>query len=340
MSDLIIGTSYYGVRAVDYVRKDMQELKKAGFTHVLHTYSEDDMIFYRETMKEIVQASHEEGLKVLLGPWALGNAFGGEAFSRFLLYNREDWQITSDGKYYPIACLNSPSFKKLIIQWIDYASETGADSVFWDEPHWFIPFMFLDVTPGVWGCRCLKCQALYKDEYGEEMPLELTDNVKEFKNKHLSELIFSIADYAKSKNLQNILCLLPIMETKEEMNHWEYMISHPSIDVLSTDPYWEIGPEGLDSHYGMEVEDFVGFFAKQINDVCTKYNKTGQIWIQNFALKGDLSKVEIAVKAAHQQGIRNIFAWSYKATKYMSLNRCKDYNTAWQNFLKSINDIL
>ena len=53
--NLICGTSYFGVRNIRHVACDMQELKNAGFTHVLHTYSEEDLQYYRETMKEIIE---------------------------------------------------------------------------------------------------------------------------------------------------------------------------------------------------------------------------------------------------------------------------------------------
>jgi hypothetical protein len=59
-----IGTSNFGSRSPRHVREDMQELSKIGFTHVLHTVSEDDKEYYMESMKEIVDqpSGGSEGL--------------------------------------------------------------------------------------------------------------------------------------------------------------------------------------------------------------------------------------------------------------------------------------
>ena len=57
------GCSYFGVRIVRHVRRDMADLAARGYTGVLHTVSENDLAYYRGTMAEIVEASHAEGLE-------------------------------------------------------------------------------------------------------------------------------------------------------------------------------------------------------------------------------------------------------------------------------------
>ena len=56
------GSSYFGVRISRHVRRDMTDLAARGFTGVLHTFSENDFAYYRGTMREIVDASHDVGL--------------------------------------------------------------------------------------------------------------------------------------------------------------------------------------------------------------------------------------------------------------------------------------
>jgi hypothetical protein len=73
------GCSYFGVRIARHVRRDMADLAARGYTGVLHTFSENDLAYYRETMAEIVAASHAEGLFVQASPWGVGRTFGGEA---------------------------------------------------------------------------------------------------------------------------------------------------------------------------------------------------------------------------------------------------------------------
>ena len=58
------GSSYFGVRIVRHVRRDMADLAARGYSGVLHTFSENDLAYYRGTMAELVAASHELGLEV------------------------------------------------------------------------------------------------------------------------------------------------------------------------------------------------------------------------------------------------------------------------------------
>jgi len=56
-----IGTSYFGNRVLRHVAADMEGLAADGFTGVLHTYSENDLAYYRESMGRVVEASHAAG---------------------------------------------------------------------------------------------------------------------------------------------------------------------------------------------------------------------------------------------------------------------------------------
>ena len=58
------GVSYFGVRILRHVRRDLADIAARGYTAVLHTFSENDLAYYRDTMREIVAASHDRGLEV------------------------------------------------------------------------------------------------------------------------------------------------------------------------------------------------------------------------------------------------------------------------------------
>jgi hypothetical protein len=87
------GCSYFGVRIPRHVRRDMADLAARGYTGVLHTFSENDFAYYRDTMAEIVAISHAAGLSVLASPWGLGRTFGGEAESRWVAFHPEECQV-------------------------------------------------------------------------------------------------------------------------------------------------------------------------------------------------------------------------------------------------------
>jgi len=74
-------------------------------------------------------------------------------------------------------------------------------------------------------------------------------------------------------------------------------------------------------------------------ELCAKYDKEGQILIQNHCIKeGRAQEVEIAFKAAYDCGIKNIFAWAYKSCEYMSVLRSDRCDIAWSYFVKAIQD--
>ena len=117
----------------------MAALAERGFTGVLHTFTENDLAYYRETMREIVAASHEAGLEVQIGPWGVCQMFGGEAESRFTAWHPEVGQVLDDGRGTPSGCPNNPRVREFVRGWIDAAIDTGADRIFCDEPHWVHP---------------------------------------------------------------------------------------------------------------------------------------------------------------------------------------------------------
>jgi hypothetical protein len=59
-----IGASYFGNRILRHVATDMEDLAERGFTGVLHAFSENDLYYYRDHMRRIVEVSHQAGLEV------------------------------------------------------------------------------------------------------------------------------------------------------------------------------------------------------------------------------------------------------------------------------------
>jgi hypothetical protein len=119
------GVSYFGVRIARHVRRDMADLATRGYTGVLHTYSENDLEYYRGTMREIVDASHAVGLTVQVSPWGLGRTFGGEAESRFVTFFPEECQVMDDGRRVAGACLNSVRYRAFCKEWADAVLDDG-----------------------------------------------------------------------------------------------------------------------------------------------------------------------------------------------------------------------
>ena len=95
---MIKGVSYFGVRSPKLALMDVAHIKEAGFNAVLHTWSEEDLQYYYDTMKQIVNESAAMGLSVYVNPWGVGRVFGGEAYSELTARNHDMCQVALDGK--------------------------------------------------------------------------------------------------------------------------------------------------------------------------------------------------------------------------------------------------
>ena len=160
---------------------DLVHIKEAGYNAILHTWSEEDLQYYYDTMKQIVNDSAAMGLSVYVNPWGVGRVFGGEAYSELTARNHDMCQVAIDGKPKVAACPNHPEFRAYMHKWIATVCDTNVSTIFWDEPH----FYFEKGGLSNWSCRCEKCRAKFRTKFGYEMPAELTDDVKHFREESL-----------------------------------------------------------------------------------------------------------------------------------------------------------
>ena len=334
-----LGVSYFGVRAPELVQRDLEEIVSAGCNLIVHTFSENDLLFYHQTMREIVQLSHDQGLEVYLDPWGVGGVFGGEAFSAFVMVRTEDRQVLSDGRLAPAACPNSRGFREFMKEWVSAALETGADGIFWDEPHFYEGWLERAAQPFIhgggaqWACKCESCQELFRDKYGQDIPQRVEDErLKIFREESIFSFLKELMDFAKALGGRNALCLMPQWNDKEgQLQRWERYLELESLDVFGTDPYW-IG-------HGKRIDDFL-FYVRGLKCLCDAYDKEAQIWVQVFKIgAGDEDKVARSIEIAHREGITNICAWGYRGSAYMSAIRCDDPGLVWQK-LKEVYKII
>jgi len=318
---LKLGVSYYGNRIPWRVKEDLEEIRRAGCTYVVHTFSEEDEEFYRPALEEIVKMTHALGMEVWLDPWGVGQAFGGETYSNLIAKDLGIRQIDSNGNSLPIACPNRPGFRDYLLRWIDAADSLRADVLFWDEPHFYI----FPEAPGEesqwWACRCSACQEGYERKFGQPMPERLTPSVRQFKEDSLVEFVRFLCDATEARGMKASVCLLPF-ENSSTVNDWAKVAAIPSLSILGTDPYWKPRQR--------QVAEYVARFAQRIAELCHRYQKEPQLWILNFNIpKGEEDHIRQAIEAAWQAGIRNIAAWSYFGASYIKL-RAEDPQTVWK----------
>src|SRR5687768_18103789 len=234
------GCAYFGVRVARHVERDLDDLVRRGFTGVLHTYSENDLAYYRDTMKRIVDASHARGLEVQMNPWGLGRTFGGEAESRFVTMNADACQVLDDGRRVAAACLNNPRYRSFCAEWADAALDAGADLVFWDEPHWVVPEHVGIDDVARWSCRCDVC----RERFGRDFPARLDEEVLAFREASLVDFLGDLTAHVHSRGGRNTICLLPAVEGAHGVRDWDAVASLAGVDVFATDPYWRASGGG------------------------------------------------------------------------------------------------
>jgi len=346
------GVSYFGSRIQRHVKEDVLDIKRHHCNFVVHTFSETDLQYYKETMAEISVLSREAGLEVWVDPWAVGGVFGGESYSRFVAVNLDARERSAKGESLPAACLNNEKFRDFMFSWIDAARGLEPDVFFWDEPHFYLyPLDQMKKDKTLWACRCGVCRRKFKKIFGYQMPVKLNDDIKLFKEDSIVEFLRIMCDYVKVKDklchpdpersegegskdssgiscpqndrgTKNAVCFLPFKGALGGIMDWSKPAGIGSLDIIGTDPYWKAGEK--------DVAGLVRGFSKKIYTLARRYNKEGQIWILNFRIKKGTEKdIETAVKTAYKEGIRNLAAWSYLGTGCMSYLTSEDPEKVW-----------
>jgi hypothetical protein len=129
------GVSYFGNRTLRHVQRDMEGIAASGFDYVVHCFTENDLLYGLETMRQIVAMSHDLGLEVHVDPWGVAGVFGGEAFSKFVTWEVDACQVLANGSRMGVACLHREELGRFLHRWVDAAVDCGADVHFFDEPH-------------------------------------------------------------------------------------------------------------------------------------------------------------------------------------------------------------
>ena len=319
------GISYFGNRDPKHVKKDLQELKKIGFGTIVHTFSENDNKFYKQTMKEIIKISKDLGFEVWIDPWGYGGIFGGEAFSGFLQDNPLETQVTNKGERVGAVCFNSEKFNKFMKEWIDSVQEIGGETIFWDEPHYKILQPF-GRFPEEYTCRCKKCQNSFFEKYGYEMPEKFNKDISDFRNNVAVEFFTEMTEYASEKGLKNNLCFLPQESEEIGIKDYEKISSLETITNIGSDPYWY--------GYGKPVEEFVGNTADKIKKLQKKYNKESHIWIQSFKVPKDReNEIKKAAEILKVKKIDKIMFWGIKGCEVISSISSDNPEKVWKNII-------
>ena len=297
----------------------MADLAARGYSGVLHTFSENDLAYYRGTMAEIVSASHAEGLTVQASPWGLGRTFGGEAESRFVAFHPEECQVLDDGRRVAAACLNSAVYRAFCKEWADWALDCGVDSVFWDEPAWVVPRHVGVEDDERWACRCDRCA----ERFGSALPEELTPEVRLFREASVADFLREVFAHVAERGGKNTICLLPATEGAHGISDWNIVACLLGLTTFATDPYWK--------HWNEPAGPFVRRFARLLHETCERHGVGAQLWLPSFGLtKEEIPELEAAIAGAREEGIEDLWTWGYEACGHMTSLATPDSPLVWE----------
>jgi len=346
------GVSYFSSRDIRHYREDLREMQEAGCTYVVHCFTETDLLFYRDAVRDIAAATREAGLEVWFDPWGQAGIFSGETLSRFPLDRPETWQVLSDGRRVAAACPNHPATREFVRAWVDACAEAGGEVLFWDEPHFYTGIWLRDFTPA-WGCYCDECQRRFGDRFDGEMPGEFTAEVKAFREETLIDVLSEMCRHGHEKGMRNALCLIPTdlaahgfpepverlragLESRmqgappssvEAMMHigvgdFDRAAAIPDLDIFGTDPYWYL--------FGVDPERFMRLYSEEAAASAKKHGRESQLWLQAFRVPaGREEELRMGVRVAEEVGATHLAAWSFRATESMSI-RCVDSDAVWR----------
>lgn len=301
-----LGVSYFGNRFVEhYHSRDLPRIVDAGCDFVVHTFSEHDLAFYTDAMREMVEATHGVGLQAWLDPWSVGGLFAGEAFSDFLVHNRDSWVVGQDGTQIPKACPNAPGTRALLRHWTEAAAAAGADAIFWDDPA-------LGTV-----CHCAHCQEAFHSQHGASLAKADAATATRFLNDSLATLVQQLTESAVGHGMRNAVGVLPQAGLLRSAAHMD------AVQAIATSPLWQAHAQPIDAYVRQASVETV--------EACAAAGKQPMAWLQAFGLAAGTGRdVVRAASIMRECGIESVAAWSYQAGLPMTGVRSERPAEAWQ----------
>jgi hypothetical protein len=318
-----LATSYFGCRIPRHVRSDMRRLRRLGFERVIHTFCENDLFYSSDTLREIVEISKAEGLEVQLDPWGVGGVFGGEAFSEWILEDPDLMQRGPSGRPLAGACLNHPRLRERMREWVAAAARTGADAIFWDEPHWVHPG---PRNPDGEPCACSHCLA----RHGEN---PAADVLRRSRAAAILDLLTDVVGMASACGLGSSICLLPLGVPLGVEQDWPSVAAIRGVTEFGTDPYWHaFHMEGAAAR-----DAFIDLNANAARAAARGAGIPVMLWLQAFRLPASAERDLLeGTRRLLSHKPETVAIWGFEACAHMSELACENPERVWRGLVRTI----
>ncbi len=319
MKQLKLGVAYHGNRLLSSVENDMKDILEHNFNLVVHMMSHNDWKRSSNIMKDIFSITTGLGLDLWVDNWGL-NGTPGET-SHFLCYYPDAHQYFSNGEIRPInVCYNHEKFIEWTKEWIDKVYDCQGRKIFWDEPA-------LPIKNDAFTCACPRCKKLFAERFNREMPVKPDKDCIEFQEWTIQNYFKIVTEYAASKGMENIVCVMPGKNLGISLDNIGVLGRLDTMDNIGTDPYWV---SRSNPRTGKDVYNLVYNSTRKCLDVCERYGKDHNIWIQGYGIPaGTEEDMVYAADAAYDAGARTILYWGYHGSEGNDY-RAKQPDLAWK----------
>ena len=308
------GVSYYCPPYVEHARRDFQEMLEHNCTAVVLALSEFDLDFWKPNIIDVTRVAKEMGLTVYLDTWGIGKWFGGEPPSLFLNQNPGNRQVSAlTGEPLSAACFNTTAFREYFFGLCDWLAENvDADGFFWDEPHYALPRGYASITGGAgddWSCCCSFCKRQFEQQYGYEMPKQMTMEVKRFRHDRALDILEVASRRIKAIRPESkiICCVHATLGTyyvteNRGYDNWDRVARSDACDVFST----TILSYQLPRRFFKDI-------TQRTVETAARAGVGNQRWIMGYYQEpDDLEELTEIAQLYADLGTESLFAWTYR----------------------------
>lgn len=320
---MTFGTAYMGNYYKEAIRRELEDIRRAGFDEVVLACQENDFHHFVGKVLWTPAIAHDLGLKVLVNLWGYACAFGGGRISRVVADFPETMVVDERGKPSPLhwdgqthqpGCPNHPKIVERAREHAAVAIAAGADGFFWDEPTKF-------------NCFCVACRSLFRETYGGDLAAAPAERVTAFRNHSIARWVEGMSRWVKTQNpsLATSTC---VMTTDRE--GWDEVAGSPSLDSIGTDTYWEFSGEPL----AWMEEPCRALVAK-----ARSARKSPHLWLQCWKLhRGREPEIEQAARMLATYGADTLYVWAYRG-QLGTTETCEEPELAWASALRGLHAV-
>ena len=216
------------------------------------------------------------------------------------------------------ACLNNPILITQMTEWLDAAAATGAQSVFWDEPHWSPGGS--PRNPDGEHCVCDFCL----EKAGSQ---GITES---FRAKSLVLFLARMVSLATDRGMKSSICVMPQGMAGQPGLDWHEIAALPGLSEFGTDPYWQ----AFNIREAVQRDRFIDKNSTAAREVSTAAGVESMLWTQAFRVKaGDEDDLLDGSKRIMNHNPDTIAIWGFEACAHMSTLACADTDKIWHGLI-------